>query len=65
MVDTINTVEDIKRFYKNDIFAVSGDINCDPYSMYGSSTLPDTINFGAAQPVNIPSSFGKDVITFS
>jgi archaellum component FlaG (FlaF/FlaG flagellin family) len=73
IVDTINTIEDIKRFYKDEYteytFSLndSGNINItsSPYDIYGSSSSPDTINFPAAQPVNIPGAFGQDVITFS
>lgn len=65
MVDTINTIEDIKRFYKNDDISTVTEFNFEnPYTFYGIESS-DTINFPAAQPVNIPGAFGKDVITFS
>lgn len=66
IVELIGTVEDIKRNYKSEsssTFTVSGNFE-DLYGGY-NYTSPDTINFGAAQPVNIPGSLGNNVITFS
>lgn len=65
IVDTINTIEDIKRLYKNQDINTTSEFNfVNPYEMYGSESS-DTISFPAAQPVNIPGAFGQDVITFS
>jgi hypothetical protein len=64
IVEMIGTLEDIKRLYRPaSTFTVSGSYE-PHYGMYSTCQL-DTINFGAAQPVNIPGSLGSDVITFS
>lgn len=67
IVDTINSIEDIKRFFKTEDINTTSEFNFDvpnPYKVYGTESS-DTISFAAAQPVNIPGAFGQDVITFS
>lgn len=64
LVELITAVEDLKRSCSpSPTFSVSP--NYEPnYGMYSTCQI-DTINFGAAQPVNIPGASGSDVITFS
>ena len=64
IVELIGTVEDIKRLYKpSSTFNVSGNFE-EQYGAVNYFSTSDTINFGAAQPVNISGSLGNDVITF-
>ena len=60
LIHVLDTVNDIKQGF------VSSETTTDPTPNFVINT-PDTVDYGygAAGPVDFPSSFGQDVITFS
>ena len=60
LIHVLDTVNDIKQGF------ISGETTTDPAPNFVINT-PDTVDYGygAAGPVDFPSPFGQDVITFS